>query len=150
MVKKVAVAVPEIGEQISFKGEFASRMFDNWQAGLSETVTMDAAKAYAKSTYEKGWESLKDRLPAFAVGADVIPNDMLAMVHEGEQIVPKAFNPNLPSNKKEDNSGLQREILAELRSLSEATLAGSVNSAKLTRILTRVSPDGDSLAVTII
>jgi hypothetical protein len=32
-------------------------------------------------------------VPSFAVGANYIPRDMIAQIHEGEMIVPKAFNP---------------------------------------------------------
>lgn len=32
------------------------------------------------------------KLPSFDVGTDYVPKDMIAMVHEGEMIVPKAFN----------------------------------------------------------
>jgi hypothetical protein len=32
-------------------------------------------------------------VPAFAVGTNYIPQDMLARVHKGEAIVPAAFNP---------------------------------------------------------
>ncbi|WP_287142522.1 phage tail length tape measure family protein [Delftia sp.] len=32
-------------------------------------------------------------IPAFAVGTNYVPRDMLAQIHEGEAIVPKAFNP---------------------------------------------------------
>ena len=34
-----------------------------------------------------------DPIPAFAVGTNYVPRDMLAQIHEGEAIVPKAFNP---------------------------------------------------------
>lgn len=33
------------------------------------------------------------RLPSFDIGTDYVPKDMLAMIHEGERIVPRAFNP---------------------------------------------------------
>ena len=32
-------------------------------------------------------------IPAFAVGTNYVPRDMLAQIHEGEAIVPKAYNP---------------------------------------------------------
>lgn len=33
------------------------------------------------------------RLPSFDVGTDYVPHDMIAQIHEGERITPKAFNP---------------------------------------------------------
>jgi hypothetical protein len=33
-------------------------------------------------------------IPRFAVGTDFVPRDMLAMIHQGEQIVPRAYNPH--------------------------------------------------------
>ena len=32
-------------------------------------------------------------IPKFAVGTNYVPRDMLAQIHEGEAIVPKAYNP---------------------------------------------------------
>jgi hypothetical protein len=32
------------------------------------------------------------KIPAFEVGTDYVPNDMMAQIHEGEKIIPKKFN----------------------------------------------------------
>jgi tape measure domain-containing protein len=49
-------------------------------------------------------------LPKFAVGTNYVPRDMVAMIHEGEAIVPKAFNPAA-------GGGSQAELVAEIRGL---------------------------------
>jgi Phage-related minor tail protein len=38
-----------------------------------------------------GLEALKASIPAYAVGTPYVPNDQLAMVHQGEMIIPKTF-----------------------------------------------------------
>lgn len=38
------------------------------------------------------------RLPSFAIGTNLIPRDMIAQLHEGEAVVPKAFNPAAHGN----------------------------------------------------
>jgi hypothetical protein len=42
--------------------------------------------------HAKAW-ALAHGLPAFAVGTNYVPSDMVAQIHEGEAIVPKAYNP---------------------------------------------------------
>ncbi len=38
------------------------------------------------------------RLPSFSIGTNLIPRDMIAQLHEGEAVVPKAFNPAAHGN----------------------------------------------------
>lgn len=73
-------------------------------------------------------------IPAFAVGTNYVPRDMLARIHEGEAIVPKAYNPAAGGVA----GGGSAEMLAELRALREevsqlraATSATASNTAGL-------------------
>lgn len=75
---------------------------------------LDVAKRIPE--LRKLWEQTYNiRLPAFAVGTNYVPRDMLAQIHEGEAIVPKAFNPWASGGAGgADNA----EVVAELRGLS--------------------------------
>lgn len=46
-------------------------------------------------------------LPSFDVGTDYVPRDMIAQIHEGERITPKAFNPAIGNGA----SGVRVEIV---------------------------------------
>jgi hypothetical protein len=48
-------------------------------------------------------------IPGFQTGIDVVPRPMLAMLHQGEQVVPREDNPNLPGNDI-GNGGGKREF----------------------------------------
>lgn len=50
-------------------------------------------------------------VPAMSTGTNLVPRDMLAMLHEGEAVVPKAYNPAA-------GGGSDREMLAELRAMN--------------------------------
>ena len=52
---------------------------------------LSAMSGFFESDWRKAASSVG--IPAFAVGTNYVPRDMLAQIHEGEAIVPKAFNP---------------------------------------------------------
>ncbi|MBV7454305.1 phage tail length tape measure family protein [Acidovorax sp. sif1233] len=66
-------------------------------------------------------------VPAFDVGTNYVPRDMLALIHEGEAIVPKAYNPAANPNPVvgfaphlqglSPGDGALQELLAEFRGL---------------------------------
>ena len=67
-----------------------------------ESATEETATSAVELARMRGWlaGSLTETLsvlgldvPKFDVGTNYVPRDMLAMIHEGEAIVPKAFNP---------------------------------------------------------
>ncbi|EHQ90166.1 phage tail tape measure protein [Desulfosporosinus youngiae] len=41
----------------------------------------------------------KDDIPAYAVGTPFVPNDQIALIHQGEAIIPAQYNPFNPANK---------------------------------------------------
>lgn len=73
---------------------------------------------------------------SFDVGTDYVPHDMLAMVHEGERITPKGFNPTLAEGGGSFAGGgtevaqLLREMVARLQSI--AVYAGDTNTSSKT------------------
>ena len=61
--------------------------------------------------------------PSYAVGTNYVPNDQLAMIHQGEAIIPKKYNK--PYSPQSNNSNLDSTIsamtqeIANLRSLGQ-------------------------------
>lgn len=75
---------------------------------------LDVAKRIPE--LRKLWEQQYGiRLPAFAVGTNYVPRDMLAQIHEGEAIVPKAFNPWANGGS---TGGDNEALIAELRTVT--------------------------------
>ena len=65
-------------------------------------------------------------LPSFAVGTNYVPRDMLAQIHEGEAIVPKAYNPAAgggSSNAKLE--GLVEALTSEVKRLQTVVNDGN-------------------------
>lgn len=60
-------------------------------------------------------------IPQFAVGTNYVPRDMLAMVHEGESIIPKAYNP--AAGGGQDYSDLLAEMQGMRTELADARRA---------------------------
>ena len=75
---------------------------------------LDVAKRIPE--LRKIWEKAYNiRLPAFAVGTNYVPRDMTARIHEGEAIVPKAFNPWANGGS---TGGDNAALIAELRTVT--------------------------------
>lgn len=125
-----------------------------------EQAAMLTAVTAADVARVRGWlaASMSDTLgvlgmqvPQFAVGTNYVPQDTLAVVHKGEAIVPKAYNP--AANGMSNNS----DMVAELRSLKEEvvmlraeTRATVSNTSKTAKLLDRAMPDGQSIQVTTV
>ena len=77
----------------------------NYSDGTS--VQMSPEELYAWQLFQR-----PGFLPSFDVGTNYVPKDMLARIHEGEAIVPKAYNPWANGQSMQ---GGDPELLAEMR-----------------------------------
>lgn len=83
-------------------------------------------------------------IPAFAVGTNYVPRDTLALIHEGEAIVPKAYNPAANPGLFE-GSGIDR--LAALLESACAGIAQIKEAVWFTANLLQSVKNGSSLIV---
>lgn len=70
-------------------------------AGLS-AATIDEMYGFASGTANAWAEA--NNLPKFAVGTNYVQRDMIAQIHEGEAIIPKAFNPWAGAGQSRDGT----------------------------------------------
>ena len=126
--------------------------------GLTGTALANtiAAKAKEVGTTEGeiaraiGWDQSKVReffagagIPQFEVGTNYVPRDMMAMLHEGEEVTPKAWNPAAGGR-----AGNNAEMAAALRAMADRldkievnTRATAGHTAGTDRKLARVIPN---------
>lgn len=82
-------------------------------------------------------------IPAFAVGTNYVPRDMLAQIHEGEAIVPKAFNPWAGGGGMQMNTA-RLEALVEKLTEENQRQAGEIVrlNLRVAKVLERWDGDG--------
>jgi hypothetical protein len=89
------------------------------------------------------------KIPAFDVGTNYVPQDMLAQIHKGEAIVPKAYNP--AAGGAGNGAGLlaQAQALRDMADSMTRMAAGisaiETNTRETRKTLDRVSQGGDAL-----
>ncbi|WP_243021758.1 hypothetical protein [Simplicispira sedimenti] len=134
-----------------------------------DTSVLDDLRGFAITAEIKGWTqadiasaygySLEDiekvfsgaGIPKFAVGTNYVPRDMLAQIHEGEAIIPKAYNP-WAGGSQPVAAGSDAELIAELRALRaevaqlRATSAATASyTAQLADQIDNVSGGGNAV-----
>jgi len=86
-------------------------------------------------------------IPKFDIGTNYVPRDMLAYIHEGEAVVPKAYNPAAGGG----GAGGNAELVAEVRALREAVAAlqaAADETAGNTRLMPQMGRQFDQVAGT--
>ncbi|MFN3359133.1 MAG: hypothetical protein ACK418_24455, partial [Pseudomonas sp.] len=88
-------------------------------------------------------------LPKLATGTNYVPRDMLAMIHEGEAIVPKAYNPAAGAQGMNTNrlESLVENLTAEVQRLQSIVNDGNTY-ARRTAAAVNGQPEAPMLVVT--
>lgn len=109
----------------------------------TNTVSMSALRAVQGSTASSlettatmvvGSQGLT--LPSFDVGTNYVPKDMIAQIHEGEAIVPKAYNPDSQGGgvgSREELADEIRKLREEMKAVALASIPAAQETAKILR-----------------
>ncbi|WP_027477898.1 phage tail length tape measure family protein [Curvibacter gracilis] len=90
-------------------------------------------------------------VPRFAVGTNYVPQDMLALIHEGEAIVPKAYNP--AAHALPQTNGATAELLTRLIAEVQALRAQTAQleaQARRTADATNGNPEGGAVPMALV
>lgn len=98
----------------------------------TDTSSIKSALTSAFSGYTNIFKFLGIKLPSYDVGTDYVPRDQIAMIHEGERIVPKKYNNSRYMGNEETNS-LLIELNRNVLELANKPSILNVNGKELAR-----------------
>lgn len=88
-------------------------------------------------------------LPAFDVGTNYVPRDMIAQIHEGEAIVPKAYNPAANGGEVDSRNNrlesLVEGLTAEVKRLQSIVNDGNTHARRTAETLDNVTEGGSAM-----
>lgn len=93
---KAAAYAPAIVDVTSKSAEEKAALYRQMLgSGLSDAQIRAQVNKTTGLQTDTDWDLLRKLagIPGYAVGANYIPNNQLAVLHEGEAVIPKAFNP---------------------------------------------------------
>lgn len=97
-----------------------------------------SAYGYSKEDIERLFSGAG--IPAFAAGTNYVPRDMLAQIHTGEAIIPRAYNPAAGGAAQDGRTAaLMEQLIAENR--TQAAEIVRIN-ARVAKLLERWDGDG--------
>lgn len=106
-----------------------------------KTSMDDVVKGFVRSDEYKSIRGVQ----SFAVGTNMVPEDMLANVHKGERIIPAADNQQLMETlRRAESSGDSQELRAKLDELIMIIKSGDLATVQQIRDMLRILRDWDS------
>lgn len=88
-------------------------------------------------------------VPAFDVGTNYVPRDMIAQIHEGEAIVPKAYNPAANGGEVDNRNNrlesLVEGLTSEVKRLQSIVNDGNTHARRTAETLDNVTEGGSAM-----
>ena len=98
----------------------------------ADTSAILGSVSSAISNIKTAFSKVGFNVPSYDVGTDYVPRDQLAMVHEGERIIPKKYNNSQYMGNDETNS-LLMELNRNVLELANKPSILSVNGKELAK-----------------
>jgi len=150
----VGTAQARAGDETALAGlaELSQNLLTLAESNAATSVDLARIRALTASSLETTAATVASsygiKLPSYDVGTNYVPRDMIAQIHEGEAIVPRAYNPDAGNTSSSNDSG-NTEVVAALKSLRDdvnaALRAIAANTSKSTKLLERVTQDGEAM-----
>ena len=135
----IAAAQARAGDQEAAKllPGLSQAMLTLAEAQATSLLELQRIRAQAAATLSGVGGSIASQyglnVPKLATGTNYVPSDMLAVIHEGEAVVPRAYNPAAGGA-----SSANAELLAEVKALRIKTEAQSNELIKLNARTTQI------------
>jgi hypothetical protein len=143
--KDAAAALPQLNQAMLLLAESNARTLDE----LNLIRGRAANSLHTTGTLLAGQYGLS--IPSFDIGTNMVPRDMLALIHAGEAIVPQAYNPALGGGGMGGNTArleaLVEALTAEVASLKEPTQATADNTVTMKKVLVSVTQNGEGMLI---
>jgi len=116
---------------------------------IGNTLVLDdlarTANTFGLSPAETQALADKYGLPTYAVGTNYIPYDQIAQLHEGEAVVPKAYNPAAGGQNNDRLERLVEGLTKEVQRLQTIVNDGNKNTKRVADNIDNVTEGGNAM-----